>query len=72
MNQLIIEKLNELKNLIQNNLSDRWLNINEVSKYAGVSASTIMRAVAKSELKISRKTGRNLFRISWVDRWLNG
>lgn len=72
MNQLIIEKLDELKSLIQNNLRDRWLNINEVSKYAGVSTSTIMRAVAKAELKISRKTGRNLFRISWVDAWLNG
>lgn len=71
MNQLIIEKLNELKNLIQNNLSDRWLNIEEVCKYSSLSASTIIRATQKGVLKVSKKTGKNLFRISWVDNWLN-
>ncbi len=70
-NYAIIDKLNEIKNLIQNNLSDRWLNMEEVSKYSGLSESTIHRACHKSELKVSKKTGRNLFRISWVDAWLS-
>ncbi len=72
MNQLIIKKLDELKNLIQNNLSNRWLDMEEVCKYTGLSESTIHRAIQKSVLKVSKKTGKNLFRISWVDRWLNG
>ncbi len=67
---IIIEKLNEIKNLIQSNLCDRWLNMEEVSKYSGLSESTIHRACHKSELKVSKKTGKNLFRISWVDNWL--
>lgn len=71
MNQLIIEKLNELKNLIQNNLSDRWLNMEEVCKHSGLSESTIHRATHKGLLKVSKKTGKNLFRISWVDNWLD-
>ena len=71
-NYAIIDKLNEIKNLIQNNLSDRWLNIEEVKKYSGLSTSTIHRAIHKNELKVSKKTGKNLFRISWVDSWLNG
>lgn len=70
-NYAIIDKLNEIKNLIQNNLSDRWLNIEEVCKYSGLSVSTIHRAIYKDELKVSKKTGKNLFRISWVDRWLS-
>lgn len=70
-NYAIIDKLNEIKNLIQNNLSDRWLNIEEVCSYSGLSESTIHRAVHKGALKVSKKTGKNLFRISWVDRWLN-
>ena len=71
-NYAIIEKLDELKKLIQNNLSDRWLNIEEVRNYSGLSVSTIHRAIQKGVLKVSKKTGKNLFRISWVDRWLNG
>lgn len=71
-NYAIIDKLNEIKNLIQNNLSDRWLNIEEVRKYSGLSESTIHRATQKGVLKVSKKTGKNLFRISWVDAWLNG
>lgn len=70
-NYAIIDKLNEIKNLIQNNLSDRWLNIEEVQKYSGLSVSTIHRAIHKGVLKVSKKTGKNLFRISWIDRWLN-
>lgn len=70
-NYAIIDKLNEIKNLIQNNVSDRWLNIEEVQKYSGLSASTLHRAIHKGVLKVSKKTGKNLFRISWVDNWLS-
>lgn len=67
----IIEKLNEIKSLLKNKVSGRWLTTAEVCKHSGLSESTIHRAIHKGELKVSKKTGKNLFRISWVDRWLN-
>ncbi len=67
----INEKLDELKSLLKNSISDRWLTMAEVCKHSGLSESTIHRAILKDELKVSRKTGKNLFRISWVDNWLN-
>ena len=67
-----IELLNEIKGLIQNKVSDRWLSIREVCEYASISESTVRRAIKKGFLKASNQTGRLLFKVSSVDKWLNG
>jgi len=67
----MIELLNEIKTLILGKVNDRWLTLKEVCEYASVSESTIRRAIKKGTLKTSKATGRNLFKTSNVDRWLN-
>jgi excisionase family DNA binding protein len=67
-----IELLTEIKGLIKDKVSDRWLCIREVCEYVSISESTIRRAVRKGSLKASQSTGKLLFKISSVDRWLNG
>ena len=68
----LIELLNEIKTLILGKVNERWLTLIEVSDYASVSESTIRRAIVKGNLKSSKVTGRLLFKVSSVDRWLNG
>ena len=68
----LIELLNEIKTLILGKVNERWLRLKEVSDYASVSESTIRRAIVKGNLKSSKVTGRLLFKVSSVDRWLNG
>ena len=68
----IIELLKEIKGLIQDKVSDRWLSIRDVCKYTSVSESTVRRAVKRGTLKASHSTGKLLFKVSSVDRWLNG
>ena len=67
-----IEILNEIKGLIQNKVADRWISIRELCGYCSISESTVRRAVKKGTLKASTQTGKLLFKISNVDRWLNG
>ena len=62
--------LDELKSIVQKKSSNIWMDIKEACKYASVSDSTLRRAVAKGELKVSKATGKLLFKIDWVDRWL--
>jgi len=64
--------LKELKGLILNKATDRWLSISEVINYASVSDSTVRRAVKRGTLKASKSTGKLLFKISNVDAWLKG
>lgn len=71
MEKTILDEIRNLKSSLLDISQDRWLNIKEICKYSGLSESTIHRAIHKGELKVSKKTGKNLFRISWVDRWLN-
>lgn len=52
--------------------ADKWLNIKSVSNYTSLSPSTIRRAVSRGSLKVSKITGKLLFKVSAVDRWLNG
>ena len=66
----IIELLKEIKGLIQDKVSDRWLSIRDVCKYTSVSESTVRRAVKRGTLKASHSTGKLLFKVSSVDRWL--
>lgn len=67
----ILDEIRNLKSLLLDRSHDRWLNMEEVCKYSGLSESSIYRATQKGVLKVSKKTGRNLFRISWVDNWLD-
>jgi excisionase family DNA binding protein len=66
----VVEMLNEIKTLILGKVNERWLTLKEVAEYTSVSESTIRRAIKKGVLKASDKTGRLLFKVSDVDRWL--
>ena len=68
----IIEMLNEMKDMIEGKVSDKWLNIQDVCDYVNLSESTVRRAIRKGSLKASHSTGKLLFKVSSVDRWLNG
>ena len=64
--------LDELRDIVQEKSSNVWMDISETVKYSSVSESTIRRAVRKGELKVSKATGKLLFKIEWIDRWLCG
>ncbi|SVE56003.1 uncharacterized protein METZ01_LOCUS508857 [marine metagenome] len=73
MNSRILELLREIKDLIQGKeKSNRWMDIKNASDYTAVSRSTIRRAVQNGSLKASNTTGKLLFKVSDVERWLNG
>ncbi len=55
---------------MKNNLFDRWLDLKDVCEYTGLSSSTLHRAIQKGELKVSKKTGKNLFKKEWIDNFL--
>ena len=68
----IIERLDEIKHIVKSEVSNRWLNMEEACDYSGLSDSTIRRAVRKGVLKASNSTGKLLFKLTNIDRWLNG
>ena len=72
MNNQIISLLTEIKTHLKGKSSKEWFTINELSTYTSLSPSTIRRAIQRGELKASKKTGKLLFKISDVERWLNG
>jgi predicted DNA-binding transcriptional regulator AlpA len=68
----IIEKLEIIEKKIDGKLSNRFLNINQVSKLTTLSCSTIRRAIKKGHLKYKKRLGKLLFLESDVRKWLNG
>jgi len=68
----ILEILNEIRSLIKTSGTTKWLDIREVSNQTNLSKSTIRRAVQTGELKCSKRTGRLLFKVEDIERWLNG
>ena len=68
----IREQLERIEKKLDGNFSNKFLSINQVSALVSLSPSTIRRAVARGELKCSRKLGKLLFQESDVREWLNG
>ena len=71
MEYQIRDVLDELKTIVQDKSKNRWMDINEVVFYSSLSLSTIRRAVARGSLKVSKATGKLLFRVEWIDKWLS-
>jgi len=69
--QLIINKLNEILNYVRKTNPSKYISINEVSELSGLSCSTLRRYVQKGSIKCSNATGKLLFKIEEIDRFLN-
>ena len=69
---LIIEKLDRIEKKLGEKPSNRFLDLKQVTALTTCSPSTIYRAIARGELKCSKKLGKLLFQESDIRRWLNG
>ena len=67
----IIELLKEIKSLLVGDKSDKWMDINEASKYVCCHPSTLRRNLRSGQLKASKKLGKTLFKQSELESWLN-
>jgi len=47
-----------------------WMDMKDAIKYTTLSESTLKRAIRNGELQASRVTGKILFKIDMLDRWL--
>ena len=72
MEYKILEELNDIKSMIEKDNNVGFMDMKQVVQYSSTSASTIRRAIKKGVLKVSRSTGKLLFKTEWVDKWLNG
>ena len=70
-NSRLIETLEKIEKYISEGNREKWLNINAVKEYTSLSISKIRRSVANGQLKSSKKAGRLLFKIMWIEKWLN-
>ena len=68
----IREQLKKIEEKLDGKTTNRFLDINAVTIFTSCSASTIRRAVARGQLKCSKRIGKLLFLESEVIRWLNG
>ena len=68
----IREQLERIEKKLDGRFSNKFLSITEVAKLTSLSPSTLRRAVAKGELKCSKKVGKLLFQELDVRKWLNG
>ena len=68
----IREQLERIEKKLDGRFSNKYLSINQVSNLVSLSHSTIRRAVARGELKCSRRQGKLLFLESDVRNWLKG
>ena len=47
-----------------------WITLKEAIEYSGLGDTTIRNAVYNGTLKTSRQTGKLLFQLKWIDKWL--
>ena len=52
-------------------IAPKWVSIKDASIMTSCSVSTLRRAIQKGELKASHKTGKLLFKVLDIEKWLN-
>jgi len=72
MIQSVNERLDRIEKKIDGKMSNRYLDIKQVSTLTSLSASTIRRVVQSGVLKCSRKLGKLLFQELDIRSWING
>ena len=65
-------KLERIEDSLNRKETEKYLTIKDVAHFTSLSVSTIRRAVAKGELKVSKAAGKLLFQTKWIDKWLVG
>ena len=70
LNRMILKKINNIHDHLLTNNQDTWMSIKDAVQYTKLSDSTIRRAIKKGCLKVSKRTGKNLFQRSWINQWL--
>ena len=70
--ETILAKLNTIDYKLDGKVSKGWLDLTAASKYCSLSPSTIRRSIRSGQLKTSKSTGKLMFKIEWLDKWLKG
>lgn len=66
----ILSKLNAIERKLDGKLGKGWITLREAVEYTGLSDSTLRRLVYDGKLTCSRKSGKLLFKTSWIDKFL--
>ena len=70
--EAILARLNSIDDKLDSKLVKGWLDLTAASKYCSLSPSTIRRSIRSGQLKTSKSTGKLMFKVEWLDKWLNG
>ena len=70
--EAILARLNSIDDKLDSKLVKGWLDLTAASKYCSLSSSTIRRSIRSGQLKTSKSTGKLMFKVEWLDKWLNG
>ena len=63
--------LERIEDSLSNKNTEKYLTIKDVADFCSLSISSIRRYAQKGELKCSRKSGKLLFKVVWVESLLN-
>ena len=68
----IREQLIRIEEKIDVKVRKGWVDLKAACDYCGLSASTIRRYIRSGQLRFSKTSGKLMFKIEWLDKWLNG
>ena len=68
----ILARLDSIGDKLDGKVAKGWLDLKAASKYCDLSPQTLMRYNRSGQLKSSKSTGKLMFKVEWLDKWLNG
>jgi hypothetical protein len=68
----IIDSLNRIEKKLDNKFNNRWVDLKAACEYCDLSSSTLIRNKKSGRLKCSKPAGKLMFKIEWLDKWMEG
>ena len=69
--EAILARLDSIGDKLDGKVAKGWLDLKAACKYCSLSTSTIRRSIRSGQLKSSKVTGKLMFKVAWLDKWLN-
>ena len=67
----ILVRLDRIEAITKETSVRGWIDIKKACIYTSLSASTIRRAIHSGKLKYSKPGGKLMFKIEWLERFMN-
>jgi len=68
----VLNRLDRIEMKLDSKFNNKWIDLKAACGYCGLSPSTLRRSIRSGSLNCSKTSGKLMFKVEWLDKWMRG